>query len=102
MASSVCQALVTMQWPVTRLTSMDKPMQPSMVVIIGCTSSRTNAIPESIFCGSPMMVIDRAYTPHSLSQRRPPSDVAGTVHAPPGVAARQEARPGRKARESGR
>ena len=51
MASSDCQALVAMQRPDTRLTSIDRPMHPSVASRAGITSSRTCATCLSIELG---------------------------------------------------
>jgi hypothetical protein len=48
MASLVRHALVAMQRPVFRSTSMDSPMQPSIPSSVGITSSRMYATPASI------------------------------------------------------
>jgi hypothetical protein len=45
------QALVVMHMPEARLTSIDRPMQPSIAVMAGMTSSVTYRMPASMLDG---------------------------------------------------
>src|SRR3954447_12870541 len=66
-ASRSAHAVVTMHRPDSRWTSIDKPMQPSIVRTAGMTLSRTYAIPSSRAEGCARTVVERAYMPPLLS-----------------------------------
>ena len=70
---------VTMPRPVSRLTNIEIPMQPSMPVTAGITSSRTYLMPSSIRAGSPWIDVERAYITAHLILR------GGAPVAPPVV-----------------
>ena len=81
--SSLSHAVVTMHSPEVRSTIMDRPMQPSMAVTAGSTSSRTWAMPWSMALFCALTVVERAYTVHSLCSGRRPGDATGAAHDSP-------------------
>jgi len=74
--SSSVQALVAMQRPDSRSMSIDRPMQPSITVIAGMTSSATYRMPGSMSDTRAWNVVERACT--AIASRH-----GGTTPAPP-------------------
>ncbi|MGY1834374.1 hypothetical protein ACI79P_04610 [Blastococcus sp. SYSU DS0510] len=66
MTSASAQDVVTMQRPLSRSVSIDRPMQPSICWVAGITSLRVKAMPASRLSGSALMVVDRACMPPHL------------------------------------
>src|SRR3954453_12707628 len=71
-----------MHRPESRSASIDSPMQPSIPITRGITSSRTFAIPSSMVCGSVRTVLGRAYMPPLLRRAGKPGAPRRTGHPP--------------------